>query len=274
MVPVTAGAPFDLDGRRAIVTGAGRGIGLATARLLARCGCTVVVNDRHEQSAADGARAVEADGGQAVPVAADVSSAGEVARLVSRAVEAMSGVDILVNNAGISLYRPILDCSEEDWDAHLDVMAKGTFLMTRAVAPLMVGQQFGRIVNLGSYVAQLNCTTKNFGPYCAAKFAVVGLTQVAAQELAPHVTVNAVGPGDVATEMMEREWEQEGERHSEPAAAVKDRYRRRLLLEAFEAPGDIAHAIAFLCSPLAAHVTGSHLVVSGGLPFTAEAAPA
>lgn len=129
---------------------------------------------------------------------------------------------------------------------------------------------FGRIVNLGSYVAQPNCTTKYFGPYCAAKFAVVGLTQVAAQELAPHVTVNAVGPGDVATDMMELEWQQEGARRGADAAEVKDRYRRRLLLQEFEKPDDIAQAIAFLCSSQAGHITGSHLIVSGGLPYQAE----
>ncbi|MGA8296443.1 MAG: SDR family oxidoreductase, partial [Acidimicrobiales bacterium] len=181
-----------------------------------------------------------------------------------------SRIDFLVNNAGISLYRPLVECSEEDWDAHLDVMAKGTFLMTRKVAPRMIAQQFGRIVNLGSYVAQTNCATKYFGPYCAAKFAVIGLTQVAAQEFAPYVTVNAVGPGDVATEMMEREWDQEGERRGIEPSAVKDEYRRRLLLGEFEAPENIADTIAFLCSPLAVHITGSHLIVSGGLPYKAE----
>lgn len=254
----------------ALVTGAARGIGRATAALLAECGATVVVADRDVVGAQQGAAAIVGAGGRAEGVGLDVGRAAEVTKVVEGVVARHDRVDFLVNNAGISLYRPILECSEEDWDAHLDSMAKGTFLMTRAVGPVMVAQRFGRIVNLGSYVAQLNCTTKYFGPYCAAKFAVVGLTQVAAQELAPHVTVNAVGPGDVATEMMEREWEQEGGRRGEAAAAVKDRYRRRLILGDFERPDDIAQAIAFLCSPLASHVTGSHLIVSGGLPFTAD----
>ncbi|HVX22687.1 MAG TPA: SDR family oxidoreductase [Acidimicrobiales bacterium] len=270
---MTAG-PFDFGGRVALVTGAGRGIGRATARTLAGHGCAVVVNDRDEASAGRTADEIVAAGGRAVPVAADVASSADVRSVVDRAVAELSRIDFLVNNAGISLYRPITECSDDDWDAHLDIMAKGTFLMIRAVAPVMTAQRFGRIVNLGSYVAQLNCTTKFFGPYCAAKFAVVGLTQVAAQELAPHVTVNAVGPGDVATEMMELEWQQEGRRRGLDPAAVKDQYRRRLLLGEFEGPQDIADAIAFLCSPLAAHVTGSHLIVSGGLPHRAEPAPA
>lgn len=262
---------FDFAGKIAVVTGAGRGIGLATARLLAQCGCTIALNDVSEDSAASAAKIITAEGGEAEPMPADVSSSVGVDDLVCRLMTRFSRVDFLVNNAGVSRYRPLVECSEEDWDAHLDIMAKGTFLMTRSIAPFMVEQRFGRIVNLGSYVAQLNCTTKFFGPYCAAKFAVVGLTQVAAQELAPYVNVNAVGPGDVATEMMEREWEQEGERRQLDPALVKDEYRKRLLLGEFESPDNIADAIAFLCSPLADHITGSHLIVSGGLPYKLEA---
>jgi NAD(P)-dependent dehydrogenase (short-subunit alcohol dehydrogenase family) len=264
------GRAVDLEGRVALVTGAGRGIGRGTAHLLAACGASVVVNDRDEPAALATAGDIEADGGKAIAVAADVASAPAVKSLVKRAMDEFPRIDILVNNAGISLYRPILDCTEDDWDAHVDIMAKGTFLMMRAVAPIMIENGFGRIVNLGSYVAQLNCTTKYFGPYCAAKFAVVGLTQVAAQEFAPHVTVNAVGPGDVATEMMEREWQQEGERRGLAAAEVKEEYRKRLILQQFEGPKDIAQAIVFLCSPLADHITGSHMIVSGGLPYKAE----
>lgn len=269
-----AASGFDFSGRVALVTGAGRGIGRATACLLASCGCEVVVNDLHAETAARTAADVVAGGGKATAIAADVSSAAQVRELAEAALARFSHVDFLVNNAGISQYRGILDCSEGDWDAHLDVMAKGTFLMIKALAPVMVARRFGRIVNLGSYVAQLNCTTKYFGPYCAAKFAIVGLTQVAAQELAPFVNVNAVGPGDVATEMMEREWEQEGAKRGLQPNEVKDQYRARLLLGDFEKPEDIAGTIAFLCSPLADHITGSHLIVSGGLPHKAEVAAA
>jgi NAD(P)-dependent dehydrogenase (short-subunit alcohol dehydrogenase family) len=190
--------------------------------------------------------------------------------MVEDALAAFGHVDIAVNNAGISLYRPILDCSEQDWDRHMDIMAKGTFLVTKAVAPQMLDRGWGRIVNLGSYVAQMNCVTKYFGPYCAAKFAVVGLTQVAAQEFAPHVTVNAVGPGDVDTDMMAKEWEMEGDRRGIRASEIKEEYRSRLLLGRLEQPSDIAGAVVFLCSSLANQVTGSHLIVSGGLPFTAK----
>jgi NAD(P)-dependent dehydrogenase (short-subunit alcohol dehydrogenase family) len=207
-----------------------------------------------------------------VAVPGDVRLAGDVDRMVEAAVAALGPIDILVNNAGVSLYRSLLDCSEDDWDRHVDIMAKGTFLCMRRVAPMMLERRFGRIVNLGSYVAQPNCTTRFFGPYCAAKLAVVGLTQVAAQEWAPHVLVNAVGPGDVDTPMMAAEWDLEGERRGLPAAEVKEEYRSRLLLERLEVPDDVAKAVAFLCSPLADQVTGSHLIVSGGLPYRREGA--
>jgi NAD(P)-dependent dehydrogenase (short-subunit alcohol dehydrogenase family) len=264
--------PFDLGGRVALVTGAGRGIGRATALLLARCGAAVIVNDLLESEAERVATEAAEAGTRSLPAPGDVSKAADVERLAVTVAAAGLDVDLLVNNAGISTYRPLLECGEEDWDRHLDVMAKGTFLMIRAFAQGMIKRRFGRIVNLGSYVAQNNCTTKYFGPYCAAKMAVIGLTEVAAQELAPYVTVNSVGPGDVATEMMEKEWQEEAERRALQPGTVKDEYRQRLLLGDFEQPGDIAGVIAFLCSPFAAQITGSHLIISGGLPY--KAAPA
>jgi meso-butanediol dehydrogenase/(S,S)-butanediol dehydrogenase/diacetyl reductase len=256
-----------LAGRRALVTGAGRGIGRAIALRLARDGADVVVNDRDERTADDTAREVRALGPRSVTAVGDLAVTADVHAVCDAAVEGLGGIDILVNNAGISLYRAIVDCSEDDWDAHLDIMAKATFLTMRRLAPAMVDRGWGRIVNLGSYVAQVNCTTKFFGPYCAAKFAIVGLTQVAAQEFAPAVTVNAVGPGDVDTEMMAREWELEGDRRGMEPAAVKEEYRERLMLGRLERPEDIAGAVAFLCSAAADQITASHLIVSGGLPY-------
>ncbi|MDD5468780.1 MAG: SDR family NAD(P)-dependent oxidoreductase [Anaerolineales bacterium] len=261
---------MDFTGKVALVTGAGRGIGKGVALRLARHGADVIVNDLLAETAERTAQEVQALGRQAYAVAGDVSSSRSVDEIVEKGLQRFGHIDILVNNAGISLYRPILECSEEDWDRHIDVMAKGTFLLMRKVAPGMIARKWGRIVNLGSYVAQLNCVTKYFGPYCAAKFAIIGLTQVAAQEWAPYVTVNAVGPGDVETEMMELEWQQEGAKRNVPPADVKEEYRKRLILQRLEAPDDIAKAVVFLCSTYADQVTGSHLIVSGGLPFTVK----
>jgi meso-butanediol dehydrogenase/(S,S)-butanediol dehydrogenase/diacetyl reductase len=249
------------------VTGAGRGIGRAIALRLADDGAAIAVNDLDARTARATAEAIRSAGGNAVEVAGDLRSTAAVHAVCDTAVAELGGVDILVNNAGISLYRAIVDCSEDDWDAHLDIMAKATFLTMRRLAPQMMERGWGRIVNLGSYVAQFNCTTKYFGPYCAAKFAIVGLTQVAAQEFAPSVTVNAVGPGDVETEMMEAEWVLEGDRRGIAAGEVKEEYRQRLILERLERPEDIAGAVAFLCSPAADQITASHLIVSGGLPY-------
>jgi len=260
---------IDLGGRRALVTGAGRGIGKGIALRLARAGADVAVNDLDPITAAATAAEIAALGRRSAAIAADLGRAPEAIRVADEAEAALGGIDILVNNAGISLYRAITDCTEQDWDDHLNIMAKATFLTMRRLAPPMMARGWGRIVNLGSYVAQLNCTTKYFGPYCAAKFAIVGLTQVAAQEFAPHVTVNAIGPGDVETEMMEREWVLEGERRSISPAAVKEEYRQRLILGRFQRPDDLAGAVLFLCSPLGDQVTGSHLIMSGGLPFHA-----
>jgi NAD(P)-dependent dehydrogenase (short-subunit alcohol dehydrogenase family) len=256
-----------LAGRRALVTGAGRGIGRAIALRLAQDGADVMVNDLDPDTAASTAEAVRQLGRTADVAVGDLTETSAVHAVCDAAVERLGGVDILVNNAGISLYRAIVDCSEDDWDAHLDIMAKATFLTMRRLAPEMMARGWGRIVNLGSYVAQFNCTTKYFGPYCAAKFAIVGLTQVAAQEFAPTVTVNAVGPGDVETEMMEIEWVQEGERRGISPAEVKEEYRQRLILERLERPEDIAGAVAFLCTPAADQITASHMIVSGGLPY-------
>lgn len=258
---------IDLSGRRALVTGAGRGIGRAIALRLARAGADVAINDLDPTTAERTAAEVREVGRQAATAVGDLSLSADVAAVCDAAEAALGGIDILVNNAGISLYRSILECTEEDWDRHVDIMAKATFLTMRRLAPAMIERRWGRIVNLGSYVAQVNCTTKYFGPYCAAKFAVVGLTQVAAQEFAPAVTVNAVGPGDVDTEMMAAEWELESTRRSIPVTEVKEEYRARLLLDRLERPDDIAGAVVFLCSPAADQVTGSHLIVSGGLPY-------
>jgi meso-butanediol dehydrogenase/(S,S)-butanediol dehydrogenase/diacetyl reductase len=261
---------LDLSGRVALVTGAGQSIGKAIALRLARYGADVGVNDVNAENAAATAEEIRRLDRDAIPLHADVSKSSEVDAMFDRLIDHFGKIDVLVNNAGIADNRPILDSSEDDWDRHIDIMAKGTFLCMRKAAPQMLERKWGRIVNLGSYVAQLNCNTKHYGPYCAAKSAIIGLTQVAAQEWAPYVLVNAIGPGDVETAMMEREWKQAGERLGVDSSQVKEEYRRRLILERFQKPDDIAKGVVFLCSSLADQITASHLIVSGGLPFTWE----
>lgn len=176
---------YDFSDRVAVVTGSGRGIGRGTALRLAKEGADLVIIDLNKSNAESTANEIIAMGRKAISIVADVSSASDVDRIKKISFENFNRVDFLINNAGISRYKSILDSTEEDWDQHVDIMAKGTFLMIRAFAGEMMEQKFGRIINLGSYVAQLNCTTKYFGPYCAAKFGIIGLTQVAAQEFAP-----------------------------------------------------------------------------------------
>lgn len=184
---------YGMSGRTALVTGAGRGIGRATALRLAKEGADVIVVDIDLDNANETVAQIEALGVKGTALRADLSDAASIATIGERCDELSLEVDILVNNAGISRYKSIIDSSTTDWDQHVDIMAKATFLLMKQFAPGMISRKFGRIVNLGSYVAQFNCVTKYFGPYVAAKFAVVGLTQVAAQEFAPYVTVNAVG---------------------------------------------------------------------------------
>jgi NAD(P)-dependent dehydrogenase (short-subunit alcohol dehydrogenase family) len=258
---------MDLSGRVALVTGAGRSIGKAIALRLSRYGASLAVNDLDGASAENTAAEITKNGGIAISIQGDVSISADIDKMFDALIARYKKIDILVNNAGIAYNRPIIDCSEKDWNSHLDIMAKGTFLCMKKAAPFMMEQKWGRIVNLGSYVAQFNCNTKYYGPYCAAKNAIIGLTQVAAQEWAPHILVNAVGPGDVETDMMEKEWRQAGERMGISASKVKDGYRKRLMLGDFEKPDDIAKAVLYLCTSLADQITGSHLIVSGGLPF-------
>ena len=188
-------ASFNFSGKVALVTGSGRGIGKGIALRLASHGADLVVNDINSKTAEETSRLIREKGRDAIAIAADVSQREQVDKMVDQAVAHFKHIDILVNNAGISLYRPILNCSDEDWNRHVDIMAKGTFLCMRKVAPLMLERKWGRIVNLGSYVAQLNCTTKFFGPYCAAKFAIIGLTQVAAVRRLASLGMGTPYPG-------------------------------------------------------------------------------
>ena len=243
-----------LDGKRALVTGASRGIGRAVALRLAADGASVAVNyHTGEAEAADVVAAITGSGGTAVAIGGDVSDAPQAAGLVAAAQEALEGLDILVNNAGITRDNLALRLSEEDWDAVLDTNLKGAFLCTKAALRPMLRQRSGRIINMSSVVAG----TGNPGQanYAAAKAGLIGLTKTLAREVASRgITVNAVAPGFISTRMVDAITE-------EQQALVLE----RIPLARFGTPEDVAAAIAFLASDDTGYITGQVLGVDGGL---------
>jgi 3-oxoacyl-[acyl-carrier protein] reductase len=191
-----------LAGRIALVTGASRGIGRASALALAKAGADVAVNFQHRDAEAQAAcREIEGIGRRALPVKADVSKAAEVARLVETVEKGLGGIDIVVNNAGISRPQPLAEITEQDWDDLLTVNLKSMFLVTQAVLPGMRQRKWGRIINLSSVAAQLGGV---IGPhYAASKAGAIGLTHSYAALLAKEgITANAIAPALVETEMI------------------------------------------------------------------------
>jgi 3-oxoacyl-[acyl-carrier protein] reductase len=243
-----------LQGMVAIVTGAGRGIGKAIALTLAEEGAKVVVNySRSAEAAEQVARQIIGSGGQAVAVQADVAVATQVEALVRAAKERFGQVDILVNNAGITRDKLILRMTEEDWDAVLDTNLKSAFLCCKAVAPLMLRQKGGVIVNVGSVIGKVGGAGQV--NYSASKAGLVGLTKSLAKELGSrHVRINAVAPGFIETEMTE---------------VLKPEYRDTVLkqipLGCFGTAENVARVVAFLCSSDAAYIQGEVLSIDGGL---------
>ena len=244
----------ELAGKTALVTGASRGIGRAIALELARRGARVVVNyHTGAQPAAQVRAAIEAHGGQAVAIAADVSQAAEVDRLFAQAEAALGAVDVLVNNAGVTRDNLLLRMGEADWDIVLHTNLKSAYLCSRAALRGMLRARWGRIVSVSSVIALGgNAGQAN---YAAAKAGLVAITRTLAREVGSRgITVNAVAPGYVETDMTAR--------LTEPA---RKQLVDRIALDRLGTPEDVARSVAFLCSPAAAYITGHTLVVDGGL---------
>ena len=243
-----------LDGKCALVTGASRGIGRAVALKLAEEGAKVALNFAGNEAAANEVRQeIEAAGGQAILVKADVANEAAVQEMVQKTADAFGRIDILVNNAGITRDGLLARMKEEDWDAVLSTNLKGVFLTTKAVAKLMMKQRAGRIVNMASVVG----VTGNAGQanYSAAKAGVIGFTKTIAKELASRgVTANAVAPGFIDTDM---------------TSVLSDKAKEAALtgipLGRMGTPEDVAAAVLFLASDQASYVTGQVLHVDGGM---------
>lgn len=246
---------FDLSGRRALVTGASRGIGSAIAVALAEAGADVAVAARTEAALGDTLSAVSATGRRAVAVAMDVSDARQCRAGTEAAATALGGLDILVNNAGIEEVRPSLDVDEALWDRILDTNLKGAFFCAQAAAARMRQQGHGgAILNLCSLTSEVGVPTAV--PYGSSKTGLLGMTRALSAEWAPlRIRVNAIAPGYFHTSMTDVFYRNEGWRET---------MLGKIPLARFGRLDDVAGASVFLVSDASAYVTGQCLAVDGG----------
>ena len=249
--------PGDNRAPAALITGSGRGIGLACAEALAKDGFSVALNCSGEGSLErtrnHASRIAEAYGVETRAFAADVSDARAAKQLVDDTVDQLGGLDVLVNNAGITRDGLIARMSEEDFDAVIDINLKGTFNCCKAAAKPMMKQRRGRIINMSSIVGIAgNAGQAN---YAASKAGVIGLTKSLAKELARrNITVNALAPGFIATDMTDALTD-----------GQRDEISSRIGLGRLGEAADVAALAAFLASPAASYITGQVIAIDGGL---------
>lgn len=243
-----------LEGKAALVTGASRGIGREIALELARAGADVAVNySGSEAKANEVVEEIKALGRKAVAIQCNVADSDSVAEMVKQTTEAFGKVDILINNAGITRDNLLMRMKEQEWDDVINTNLKGVFLCTKAVTRTMMKQRSGRIINVASIVG----VSGNPGQanYTAAKAGVIGLTKTTAKELASRgITVNAIAPGFIATDMTDALPEE-----------AKSAMLGQIPLGYFGDPADIAKAAVFLASEDSKYITGQTLHIDGGM---------
>jgi 3-oxoacyl-[acyl-carrier protein] reductase len=243
-----------LQGKVAVVTGASRGIGRAVAIELGKLGAKVVVNySGSEAKALEVVDEIKGLGTDAIAVQANVAESESVQAMVKEAISTFGSVDILVNNAGITRDNLLMRMKEDEWDDVINTNLKGVFLCTKAVTRQMMKQRAGRIINISSVVG----VSGNAGQanYVAAKSGVIGLTKTTAKELASrNITVNAVAPGFIATDMTDKLNEE-----------VQAEMLKQIPLASFGQPEDVANAVAFLASDASRYITGQTIHVDGGM---------
>ena len=250
-----------LEGKVALVTGASRGIGEAISRRFAREGASVALAARNEEACRRIARDIEASGGKAMSMKTDVTDARSIAESVSAVVSEWGRIDVLVNNAGVGGPTPLSDRDDSRWDAILATNLTAVFRVTREALPHL--SDGARIINLSSVVGRFGVA--GFGAYSATKHGVIGLTRSFALELAPlGITVNAMCPGWVETDMGRTSWRGVGERHGGGEKEGRDMAAKMAPLGRIIEPEEVAGLAAYLASEDARSITGQAIVLDGG----------
>ncbi len=245
---------MELQGKTAIITGAGRGIGKTIAMKLSEMGANIVINDIPISADADKtAEEINNNGRNAIVIKGDVRNTEDVQEVVKGAMDRFGSVDILVNNAGITRDTLIMKMSEKDWDDVLDINLKGAFNCIKSVTRIMMKQRSGTIINVASVVGVMgNAGQAN---YASSKAGLIGLTKSVAKELAPRgITCNAIAPGFIQSDMTDKLTE-----------SVKEQYMSNIPLRRFGTPDDVGNVVAFLASESANYITGQVLHIDGGL---------
>lgn len=247
----------ELRGRVCVITGASRGIGSAIATVFARNGCKVVVNYRsNTEKAQKISEMVERAGGEAMLAQADVSNSDSVAEMFRAVIGRWQKVDVLVNNAGVTADSLLLRMSDKSWDEVLDTNLRGAFLCTRQALRPMLRQDWGRIVNIASVAGLMGNIGQ--GNYAASKAGLIGFTKSIAKEVGSHnITVNAVAPGFITTEMT-----------SHLAEKNLQLVLERVPLRRLGTPEDVAETVLFLCSRGGGYITGQVITIDGGVSIS------
>ena len=242
-----------LEGKKAVVTGSGRGIGRSIALALARNGADVAVLDMDEAGAGETAGIIEQTGRKSLALAVDVSRLSEVEEAINKILDLLGSIDIVVNNAGITRDNLLIRMKEDEWDSVIAVNLKGSFNLSKAVARSMMKQRSGCIVNIASIIGMMGNTGQ--ANYAASKGGLIALTKSLAKEMAPRgIRVNAVAPGFIATEMTNKIPEK-----------LREEMVRSIPLGRMGETDDVAAVVSFLTSPAAGYITGQVIVVDGGM---------
>jgi meso-butanediol dehydrogenase/(S,S)-butanediol dehydrogenase/diacetyl reductase len=255
-----------VEGRVALVTGAGSGMGRAIAGALAKEGASVTIVDLNPEAAKATVEAIEAEGGTAIAVQADIKERAEVRAAVDATVEAFGRLDVVFNNAGFNKPMRLLDVTEENWRSIMDVNALGTLIGIQEAAKQMIAQGGGgKIINTTSIAGRQGYPS--FAPYSASKFAVIALTQAAARGLAEHdITCNAFGPGVVATplwQQLDQDLMDIGDAQ-QPGQAMED-FSATILRGRPATPDDIVGTALYLASSDSDYLTGQVIMIDGGM---------